>query len=466
MRTTLLLVLAALVPFNAGCGIIWGCKHAEITAVSLNPCDALACGHGCHKGPPEVGIPFYLPKPLLIVSKNFRNIEEAKVGLTDSAPIPNYTDDQAKYADVNARTSWTPTHATASGQAAAGTSGSQQNPTNTGPLAGASSPKVFAGGAPVAPGAVPNDGLTPDTFFTYHIVFVPDLTQKYGLKIKGGPGELRAAMNMVNGWMFTGIGPFYMKDSSTAQNVLANGIASNLTLGGAADVVTSVQNLRGAVAGKGGGTGGGDANTITTEDVKVVNEMIVNQGFTKNSIVTLDQYAEIHIFEPYLTPDGRMEWRPVTELNFSRDFLGTVQPKVTRNSNIRTVPATIPKAEAPQGGGTGGNPNAQGGGTGGAAGPTQVNVNCGPDGACAPGCVPRKGPVLRLWDYCKPKRNIVDTRTSDVELPQEQLDRLLVPAAGAPLPGAVPGFSPTPVPVPVPGGALPVPPRGGAPLPR
>ena len=81
------------------------------------------------------------------------------------------------------------------------------------------------------------DGLKPEAFFTYHIVFVPDMTQKYGLKIKGGAGEIRAAMNLVNGWQFTGLGPYYMKDSSTAQNTLAAGITANLAASGVADAV-------------------------------------------------------------------------------------------------------------------------------------------------------------------------------------------------------------------------------------
>ena len=37
----------------------------------------------------------------------------------------------------------------------------------------------------------------------------------------------------------------------------------------------------------------------------------------------MSQYAEIHVYEPYLTCDGLMEWRPLTELTFDRDFLGT-----------------------------------------------------------------------------------------------------------------------------------------------
>jgi hypothetical protein len=43
------------------------------------------------------------------------------------------------------------------------------------------------------------DGLAPDCFYTYQIIFVPDLTQKYGLRVTGGAGEIRAAMNLVNG---------------------------------------------------------------------------------------------------------------------------------------------------------------------------------------------------------------------------------------------------------------------------
>ena len=82
-----------------------GCHHPSVTAVSLKPhyCDHhFAFLYDPCKEPE--GIPFYLPKPLLIVSKNFRNIEETKVGLTDSAPIPNFFDDQAgKYADLNAQ---------------------------------------------------------------------------------------------------------------------------------------------------------------------------------------------------------------------------------------------------------------------------------------------------------------------------------------------------------------------------
>ncbi|MEP3929108.1 hypothetical protein, partial [Rhodopirellula bahusiensis] len=48
------------------------------------------------------GIPYYLPKPLLVVAKNVRHIDESKVGLTGPAPIPGGFDNQAAYADIKA----------------------------------------------------------------------------------------------------------------------------------------------------------------------------------------------------------------------------------------------------------------------------------------------------------------------------------------------------------------------------
>jgi hypothetical protein len=163
------------------CLFMAGCKCSpSITAVSLtNPCE------------PE-GIPFYLPKPLLIVAKNFRNIQERTDGLTDPAPIPNSFDNQAADADVKANITNASGGASAADSAPKGKNGTTNSQ-------GATTERIL-------PGEVANDGLQPNTFYTYHLVFVPDLTQKYGLRIKGGSGEFRAAMNLVNGWMFTGAG--------------------------------------------------------------------------------------------------------------------------------------------------------------------------------------------------------------------------------------------------------------------
>jgi hypothetical protein len=305
-----------------------GCWHGrpEITAVPLSPQN---CGE-------PAGIPFYLPKPLLIVSKNFRYIEEAKVGLTDSAPIPAGFDDQAKYGDVNARTSFVQ-GPPVSGFAAAASSSTA---TNTG-TASASVPRLHSGGAPITPGDAPSDGLSPSTFYTYQIVFVPDLTQKYGLRIKGGAGEIRAAMNLVNGWQFTGLGPYYMKDSSTAQNVLAHGIATNLAGSGVADVVSSVADLAGEL----------QSGELAAPDSPKVQRVVQTMESLQAQCVpmTIPNFAEIHVYEPYLSFDGMMEWREITCLNFDRDYLGQEKTAVEFAPSVAPSPLLAPQASLQSG---------------------------------------------------------------------------------------------------------------------
>ena len=307
-----------------------GCHHPSVTAVSL---DADACGpeccsfwgvlHHCVKQK-EDGIPFYLPKPLLIVAKNFRNIEEAKVGLTDSAPIPTYFDDQAKYADLNARTNFVmPDGGVAQpSSGVAATSPASTFPTTN--LATSSGPRVFQGGAPISPyGRVTDDRLTPETFYTYHIVFVPDMTHKYGLKIKGGVGEIRAAMNLVNGWQFTGLGPYYMKDSSTAQDTLASGITANLAASGVANVIRSIASLpKTGVAAPAAPPSRAPEQLPAgaTEALDILAKLDLKP-------ITLNGYAEISVFEAYISPEGTMEWRPLAGLermSFDRHVLGAI----------------------------------------------------------------------------------------------------------------------------------------------
>jgi hypothetical protein len=349
----------------SGCGtlsdLIWATHRTKVTAISLNPEDGELYGE-------ETGIPFYLPKPLLIIAKNFRNIEEARTGLTDSAPIPNGFDDQSKYADLNARTNFnglqtipppappTPPTPPPSTQAADAAAPPKTRPSDTPTPKLTSTAQVHFGSAAVTPGvtaaATPSDGLSPATFYTYHIVFVPDLTQRYGLKVRGGPGEIRAAMNLVNGWQFTGIGPFYMKDSATAQNMLASGISTRLGGQAAADVINAAANL-GTLFGK-----KQDASVPANEPnlQRIVKTMCDIPS--DRAPMTLPHYAEIHVYDAHLTPLGEMEWREVTNLSFNRDFLGTEQttreyaPKKTATSladlatsavaNLFGVPACSP----------------------------------------------------------------------------------------------------------------------------
>jgi hypothetical protein len=172
------------------------CCHPELTCYSLsNPCE------------PD-GIPYYLPKPLLIVAKNFRYIEDTGEGKSmGAAPIPaDKFDNQAQYADLKANVSTAPAPAAAAKQDGTDAKGKGQTGTATTP-----DTSITNNPGIIPPGTF-KDGVTPDTFYTYQIVFVPDMTQKYAFKVKGGAGELRAAMNLVNGWMFTGLGPFYLKD--------------------------------------------------------------------------------------------------------------------------------------------------------------------------------------------------------------------------------------------------------------
>ncbi|MBX9585101.1 MAG: hypothetical protein K2X87_32750 [Gemmataceae bacterium] len=300
---------------STGCspGIFWACARPEVTAVSLNPCD----GHLCGK---ETGVPFYLPKPLLIVSKNFRNVETMTTGLTDSPPIPGAFDDQAKYADVNARTNFVGLNPGTAPAPPDGGGGRQSDPIPTPGKAYKSAPTLHSSGAPVSPGKAPADGLAPDTFFTYQVVFVPDMTRRYGLKIRGGPGEIRAAMNLVNGWQFTGIGPFYMKDSATAQNILAQGINNRLTGQAAADVINASADLA-KVAGVPGG--GLQSGLLGADDARVQRLSEALGALPANTTpLTLVDYAEIHVYEPNVTPDGRMEWCEIVNLRFNRDYLG------------------------------------------------------------------------------------------------------------------------------------------------
>lgn len=305
--------------------VMTGCRHPEITAVSLNPAP-MTCGHHglfCHDSCKEPeGIPFYLPKPLLVISKNFRNIEEAKVGLTDPVPIPGYFDDQAKYADLNARTNFVMPDGGVAQPAAGAVPASAASPT-PGNFATISPTHIYSpGGAPVTPGTVSPDGLKPEAFYTYHIIFVPDLTQKYGLKIKGGAGEIRAAMNLVNGWQFTGLGPYYMKDSSTAQNTLAGGITANLAASGVADVVKSVAALRGPVTST--GTGSTQSGLIAPQvalDAEKIRALADAMVQLQPKFVKIEGYAEINIYEPYLSPEGTMEWKPIIQHVFDRDVV-------------------------------------------------------------------------------------------------------------------------------------------------
>lgn len=316
-----------------------GCCHPSVTAVSLS-----------HPGEPE-GIPFYLPKPLLIIAKNFRNIQEPTVGLTDTAPIPNFFDDQARYGELHARTNFIQPEQESSAsvqQTFPGVDGKN--------LASQGTQRLRSGQAEITPTyTAPNDGLSPETFYTYQIIFVPDLTQKYGLRIKGGVGEIRAAMNLVNGWQFTGIGPYYMKDSSTAQNILSSGVAANLTLGGVGDVVKNLTDLRKAAVAGGNSPKASMAEEDLANLLKSVSALEVDNTMEKVPCQLLN-YAEIYVYEPFLDDHCMMQWRLVADHAFNRDYFksggktmlrfGQGEPQPTNRKQIQALEDQIDQKRA------------------------------------------------------------------------------------------------------------------------
>ena len=280
-------------------------QHKHITAYPLSP---------QLQNAPE-GIPYYLPKPLLVIAKNVRHIDESKVGLTSPAPIPNAFDDQSSYGSIKANVTVPGTGAKA---AQAGTGG-----TNLPSKFGAARSSVAGVEEIMTPpaNAELKDELAPDSFFTYQIVFVPDLSQKYALQVRGGPGEVRAAMNLVNGWMYTGMGPYYMKDSSTAQNIMAIGVGAMFSGRAVADVVNEVGDLA-AVAGKGSQErAAADVNDVLDKYTRLA-RLLQSETVAPQKMLN---YAEIYIYEPTLMEDGSMSWNLIAEHHFDRDYF---QPKM------------------------------------------------------------------------------------------------------------------------------------------
>ncbi|WP_442506577.1 hypothetical protein SH528x_005428 [Novipirellula sp. SH528] len=339
------LVLTVLCLSMTGCGYMqYKHRKPHITARPASPANR------CE----SPGIPFYLPKPLLVVSKNFYHVEDAKIGLTGSAPIPTSFDNQANYAklDLTGNFSRSGSSSMQGGGAAAADNLNGEQFDGV-----AHNPTLHSDQIPSGPHSseLVNDGLGPHMFFTYEIVFVPDLTQKYTIEINGGPGEIRAAMNLVNGWQFTGLGPYYMKDSSTAQNIMAQGAAMNLGLGGASDVINSVANLK-SLAGTGGPVGASDVAALAEamdraqkDEVFDVSQFPMDQWGTKTvyhadgstEIVkvppTIENYAEISVYEASLE-GGRMVWSPIAEKQYDREFLGIMRKQSSANPQASFVP--------------------------------------------------------------------------------------------------------------------------------
>lgn len=309
-RAAQVCLAALLLPLVAASG---GCRFCRpdkpspsVTAVGLSP---------ANRCEPE-GIPYYLPKPLLVIAKNVRHIDEAKVGLTNPVPIPNAFDNQGAYADIKANIALP-----AAGQSLDAVS---TIPNRLPERFDDNQNTLPEYGEQMTPAERLGDGLAPDCFYTYQIIFVPDLTQKYGLRVTGGAGEIRAAMNLVNGWMYTGMGPYYIKDSSTAQNMLASGAAAMYTGRGVADVVNQVGELATLDGALGAERSGGSSNRGVPARSVIDRATALAKALQTESPVpkTMLNFAEITIYEPVLSPDGMStEWKQVAQHSFDRQYI-------------------------------------------------------------------------------------------------------------------------------------------------
>lgn len=278
----------------------------SVTAVGLS---------AANRCEPE-GIPYYLPKPLLVIAKNVRHIDESKVGLTNPVPIPNAFDSQGSYADVKANVT-----VPAANQALDAVS---TIPHRLPERFDSNQNTLPAYGEQLTPAGRLEDGLAPDCFYTYQVIFVPDLTQKYGLRVTGGAGEIRAAMNLVNGWMYTGMGPYYLKDSSTAQNMLAGGAAAMYAGRGVADVVNQVGELATLDGALGAERAAPSTNRAVPARSVIDRATALAKALQTEAPVpqTMLNFAEIYIYEPVLSPDGlNTEWKLIAQHSFDRQYI-------------------------------------------------------------------------------------------------------------------------------------------------
>lgn len=339
-RKARLLLIGALCVSQAFAGCAKHQARPSITAVGLSP---------ANRCEPH-GIPYYLPKPLLVVAKNVRHIDESKVGLTGPAPIPGGFDNQAAYADIKANVT-VPSSSGSTGQAAGGLAANDAgNAAVSGATLGEKQAQSIVPET-MTPAANANfdDGLEVDSFFTYQIVFVPDLTQKYGLRISGGAGEIRAAMNLVNGWMYTGMGPYYFKDSSSAQNAMATGVGAMYAGRGVSDVVNSVGNVASQLT-----EAAKKESGLSAADVQKLNQQMQLLESLAQSTPKVPQqilnYAEIYIYEPVLMGD-QTEWRLVAEHHFDRQYFDTAADDATIANKKELMKFLIQSMNAGTGGG-------------------------------------------------------------------------------------------------------------------
>src|SRR5208282_1049516 len=115
-------------------------------------------------------------------------------------------------------------------------------------------------------------------------------------------------------------------------------IAANLTARGVANVVSSIADLQKKAAGAAGAAAQGPAITYSEANQVVTSVRSLNP----QPLPPLEGYAQISIWEPFLTPDGMMEWKQITQQSFTREVMGGLQETTNTTTNLKAPPGGVP----------------------------------------------------------------------------------------------------------------------------
>jgi hypothetical protein len=126
------------------------------------------------------GIPYYLPKSYLLITRNFEHIYTHEDMISDN---------------------------TGNGNDSGNDDGDGDSSDNGN------------GSGTVDPGSQPAGDV-----FSYQIIYLPDTSEKYGIKISRGTGTFKGKISLVDGWKFVGIN--LETDSKTAETIKGFGQAA------------------------------------------------------------------------------------------------------------------------------------------------------------------------------------------------------------------------------------------------
>lgn len=146
----------------------------------------LFTGCATFRGVENKGIPYYLPKPYLLVTKNVAVVQPT----IPTAPKPKTANKKAKKDDcknININCDPTPTP------------------------------------APTPPSNTTPDKPTKKPTYAFQVIYLPDLGKERHIKMSAGLGSMTATFALANGWQFGGAS--VSLDSKTTENITAIGNA-------------------------------------------------------------------------------------------------------------------------------------------------------------------------------------------------------------------------------------------------